>query len=94
MLISSCYKVFQYFLHSRRGYEMEEYDDLAMRSELNIEMLLMLLEICIDGRKTLIAILERRANELSRKDILKLVRRAPIGCGTGLMMATELLSHK
>lgn len=73
---------------------MYEYPDLAQREELSVDMLLTLLEVCLDGRSTLIAIFEHRADDLSKKDVLRLVRMAPTGCGTGLVMATNLLSKK
>lgn len=52
---------------------MDEYDDLALRKEINVEILLMLLELCLDGRKTLIAIFRGRGEKLSKKDTLMLV---------------------
>jgi len=72
---------------------MDEYEDLV-REEVNVETLLVLLELCLDGRKTLITIFRDRGNQLGRRDILRLVRMAPIGCGTGLTMANKLLARK
>lgn len=72
---------------------MDEYDDLAARKELSVEMLKILLEVSIVGRKTLLAILDQRGSDLSRMDILRLLRMAPEGCGTALEKASELLMN-